>query len=222
MSHPLTVFIAPNVTASFCAPRRPDDPPAGTCWRAPPARIASLADWRTFRATPTGDHSPVSILAAHRLGLRVPAGMAVVARAAQECAASRRQPWALVLTAAAWERLQRLASLQGSPWPPAHEEVLAAAGDAAPLALADILDAHDHAGEAEATVRLALSELLAHGELACRELADVLRVAPASLQLTLQALLAQGLAERHDGRWRIADGANGAVATWLTRIHLPT
>lgn len=116
MTPPLTVYIAPDVTASFCAPL-----PAGDAapWHAPANRIACVADWLAFRSIRAERLAPMRILAAHRLGLRVPGGMEVVAQAARECAArGQSQPWSLVLTAAAWERLQRLARLQGSPWPP--------------------------------------------------------------------------------------------------------
>lgn len=220
MTTPLTVYIAPDITASFCAPL-----PAGDTapWHAPTARITCAADWLAFRGGDTERLAPVRILAAHRLGLRGPGGMEVVAEAARECAArGHREPWSLVVTAASWERLQRLARLQGSPWPPARVEPLATAGHADPIPLAEVLAVHDHAGEAETLVRLALSELLAHGELATGELADVLRTPPDDLELTLESLQVQGLAERQDGYWRIADAAHGAVAAWLARIHLPT
>lgn len=223
MNTPLTVFIAPDITASFCAPLLPGDTASRPPWHAPAGRVACLADWLAFRGIGAERLAPVRILAAHRLGLRVPGGMWVVGRVARECAAwGHHQPWSLVLTAAAWERLQRLARLQGSPWPAARVEALATAGHADPIPLAEVLAAHDHAGEAETVVRLALSELLAHGELAARELAEVLRTPPAKLELTLESLQAQGLVDCHGGCWRIADAAHGAVAAWLARIHLPT
>lgn len=223
MNSPLTVFIAPDIDTSFHIPQAAGQDANPAPWSSPPARIACVADWLAFRGRGAGQRVPVRILAAHRLGLRVPSGMAVVASVARECAATaHRQPWSLVLTAAAWQRLQHLASLHGSPWPPARVETLASGAPSGPLALAELLAAHDHAGEAESTVRLALAELLAHGELSTGELAEILRLRPDDLRMTLEALQVQGLTAHHAGLWRIADSATGTVTAWLARIHLPT